>query len=93
MTTSGPEAQAYVLITPDEPTWEEKEFISDFEIADPDDAEAFAQAGQALADRHQLTGVATWTEWYLTQTASLARRLGLPTNSPEVMEGARNKAV
>ncbi|MFD8117853.1 ATP-grasp domain-containing protein [Streptomyces microflavus] len=106
-TTSGPEAQAYrgycleslaaasydiVLITPGEPTWE-KEFISDFEIADPDDAEALTQAGQALADRHQLAGVATWTEWYLTQTARLARRLGLPTNSPEAMEAARNKAT
>ncbi|GAA2966955.1 ATP-grasp domain-containing protein [Kitasatospora cinereorecta] len=105
-TTSGSEAQAYrgyclesvaasydiVLITPGEPTWEE-EFISDFEIADPDDAEALAQAGRALADRHQLAGVATWTEWYLTQTARLARRLGLPTNSPEVMEAARNKAT
>ncbi|MEU3975221.1 MULTISPECIES: ATP-grasp domain-containing protein [Streptomyces] len=105
-TTSGPEAQAYrgyclesvaahydvVLITPGEPTWE-KEFISDFEIADPDDAEALTRAGQALADRHQLVGVATWTEWYLTQTARLARWLGLPTNSPEVMEAARNKAV
>lgn len=106
VTTSGPEAQAYrgyclesvaasydiVLIAPGEPTWE-REFISDFEIADPDDAQALAQAGRALADRHQLAGVATWTEWYLTQTARLARRLGLPTNSPEVMEAARNKAT
>ncbi|MEU7646279.1 ATP-grasp domain-containing protein [Streptomyces huasconensis] len=80
-----------VLITPAAPTWE-REFITDFEIADPDDAQALAAAGQALAERHELTGVATWTEWYLVQAARLARRLGLPTNSPEVMEAARNKA-
>jgi biotin carboxylase len=105
ISTADPEAEAYrgycleavaarydvVLITPAAPTWE-REFITDFEIADPDDAQALAAAGQALAGRHELTGVATWTEWYLVQTARLARRLGLPTNSPEVMEAARNKA-
>lgn len=106
VSTAGPEAEAYrgycleavaarydvVLITPAAPTWE-LEFIADFEIVDPDDAQALAAAGQALAERHELTGVATWTEWYLVQTARLARRLGLPTNSPEVMEAARNKAT
>ncbi|AJC55033.1 ATP-grasp domain-containing protein [Streptomyces sp. 769] len=81
-----------VLITPAEPTWE-REFIADFEVADPNDAQALAEAGQALAERHDLAGVATWTEWYLVQTARLARRLGLPSNSPEVMEAARNKAT
>ncbi|AZM58002.1 carboxylase [Streptomyces sp. WAC 01529] len=105
ISTADPEAEAYrgycleavaarynvVLITPAAPTWE-REFITDFEIADPDDAQALAAAGQALAERHELTGVATWTEWYLVPTARLARRLGLPTNSPEVMEAARNKA-
>ncbi|MEU1149381.1 ATP-grasp domain-containing protein [Streptomyces sp. NPDC005863] len=104
--TAGAEAEVYrgycleavaarydvVLISPAAPTWE-REFITDFEIADPDDAQALAAAGQALAERHELTGVATWTEWYLVQTALLARRLGLPTNSPEVMEAARNKAT
>ncbi|MEU8954933.1 ATP-grasp domain-containing protein [Streptomyces sp. NPDC048518] len=104
--TAGAEAEVYrgycleavaarydvVLISPAAPTWE-REFITDFEIADPDDAQALAAAGQALAERHELTGVATWTEWYLVQTARLAWRLGLPTNSPEVMEAARNKAT
>ncbi|MFG2716951.1 acetyl-CoA carboxylase biotin carboxylase subunit family protein [Streptomyces sp. NPDC048416] len=104
--TTGPEAQDYrgycleavaqrydiVLITPAEPTWE-REFIIDFEIADPDNAQALVDAGQALAERHDLAGVVTWTEWYLAQTARLARRLGLPSSGPEVMEGARNKAV
>ncbi|ALO96725.1 carboxylase [Streptomyces hygroscopicus subsp. limoneus] len=106
VSTTGPEAEAYrgycleavaarydvVLITPAAPTWE-REFITDFEIADPDDAQALAAAGQALAERHELAGVVTWTEWYLVQTARLARRLGLPTNSPEAMEAARNKAT
>ncbi|MFH9071416.1 ATP-grasp domain-containing protein [Streptomyces alboflavus] len=106
VSAAGPEAEAYrgycleavaarydvVLITPAVPTWE-REFIADFEIADPDDAQALAAAGQALAERHELAGVATWTEWYLVQTARLARRLGLPSNSPEVMEAARNKAT
>ncbi|MFD3563486.1 ATP-grasp domain-containing protein [Streptomyces sp. NPDC058686] len=106
VTTSGSEAQAYrgyclesvaasyniVLITPGEPTWE-REFINDYEVADPNDAQALAAAGRALTARHQLAGVATWTEWYLTQTARLARQLSLPTNSPEVMEAARNKAT
>ncbi|WP_101392229.1 ATP-grasp domain-containing protein [Streptomyces sp. TLI_146] len=105
VSTTGPEAEAYrvycleavaarydvVLITPAEPTWE-REFITDFEIADPDDAPALAAAGEALAGRHELTGVVTWTEWYLVPAARLARRLGLHANSPEVMEAARNKA-
>ncbi|MFD4476468.1 acetyl-CoA carboxylase biotin carboxylase subunit family protein [Streptomyces sp. NPDC058471] len=106
VSTADAEAQAYrgycleavaarydvVLITPAAPTWE-REFITDFAIADPDDAQALTAAGQALAERHELTGVATWTEWYLVQTARLARRLDLPSNSPEVMEAARNKAT
>ncbi|WP_241777901.1 ATP-grasp domain-containing protein [Streptomyces sp. CT34] len=106
VSSSGPEDESYrgycleavaacydvVLITPAAPTWEQ-EFITDFEIADPDDVQALAAAGQALAERHELAGVMTWTEWYLVQTASLARQLGLPTNSPEVMEAARNKAT
>ncbi|MFD9484680.1 acetyl-CoA carboxylase biotin carboxylase subunit family protein [Streptomyces sp. NPDC059991] len=105
VSATGPEAETYrgycleavaarydvVLITPAAPTWE-REFVTDFEIADPDDAQALAAAGQALAERHDLAGVVTWTEWYLVQTARLARRLGLPSNSPEVMEAARNKA-
>ncbi|MFE0055335.1 ATP-grasp domain-containing protein [Streptomyces sp. NPDC059003] len=105
VSAAGPEAEVYrgycleavaarydvVLITPAAPTWE-REFIADFEIADPDDAQALTAAGQALAGRHELAGVATWTEWYLVQTARLARRLGLPSNSPEVMGAARNKA-
>nr|WP_157169332.1 ATP-grasp domain-containing protein [Streptomyces typhae] len=80
-----------VLITPVAPTWE-REFITDFEIADPGDAQALAAAGQALAGRHALAGVVTWTEWYLVPTARLARHLGLPSNSPEVMAAARDKA-
>lgn len=106
VSAADPEAEAYrgycleavaarydvVLITPAAPTWE-REFITDFEVADPDDAQALAAAGQALAGRHELAGVATWTEWYLVQTARLARRLGLPSASPEVMEAARNKAT
>ncbi|MBM7167078.1 ATP-grasp domain-containing protein [Streptomyces sp. G44] len=106
VSAAGPDAEAYrgycleavaaqydvVLITPAAPTWE-REFITDFEIADPDDAQALAAAGRALAGRHELAGVTTWTEWYLVQTARLARHLGLPSSTPEVMEAARNKAT
>ncbi|MFD7013947.1 ATP-grasp domain-containing protein [Streptomyces sp. NPDC059928] len=81
-----------VLICPDEPTWE-REFIADYEIADPADPHALAEAGRALAERHQLAGVVTWIEWFLVPTARLARQLGLASNSPEAMDAARNKAT
>jgi biotin carboxylase len=81
-----------VLITGAEPTWE-RDFLTDWEVADPTDQAALHAAGRALAARHQLAGVMTWTEWYLVSVARLARQLGLPANPPEVMQGCRNKAV
>ncbi|MFF0201893.1 ATP-grasp domain-containing protein [Streptomyces sp. NPDC005017] len=81
-----------VLITSVEPTWE-RDFITDWEIADPTDQTALATAGQALAERHHVAGIMTWTEWYLVPVARLARRLGLPAATPEVMQGCRNKAT
>ncbi|MFF6783832.1 ATP-grasp domain-containing protein [Streptomyces sp. NPDC012510] len=81
-----------VLITSVEPTWE-RAFITDWEVADPTDQAALAAAGQVLAARHHLAGITTWTEWYLVPVARLARRLGLPANTPEVMQGCRNKAT
>lgn len=81
-----------VLITIVEPTWE-RAFITDWEVADPTDQAALTEAGQALAERHRLAGIMTWTEWYLVPVARLARRLGLPANPPEVMQGCRNKAT
>ncbi|MFK4222200.1 ATP-grasp domain-containing protein [Streptomyces sp. NPDC019890] len=87
-------AAAYdvVLISGAEPTWE-RPFLTDYEVADPADPHAQAAAGRALAERHRLAGVVTWTEWYLVPVARLARQLGLPTAAPEVMQGCRNKAT
>ncbi|KUN02177.1 carboxylase [Streptomyces yokosukanensis] len=81
-----------VLITDAEPTWE-RPFLLDWEVADPTDQAALSEAGLALAERHPVAGVMTWTEWYLVPVARLARRLGLPTPGPEVMQGCRNKAT
>ncbi|MFI2204656.1 ATP-grasp domain-containing protein [Streptomyces sp. NPDC020192] len=78
------------LISGAEPTWESG-FLVDFEVADPTDQAALSAAGRALAERHQLAGVMTWTEWYLVPVARLARQLGLPTTAPEALQGCRNK--
>ncbi|MEV1040446.1 ATP-grasp domain-containing protein [Streptomyces sp. NPDC050204] len=87
-------AAAYdvVLISPAEPTWE-LPFIIDFEIADPADPAALPAAGRALAARHEIAGVMTWTEWYLVPVARLARRLGLLADTQEVMTACRDKAL
>lgn len=104
VTSTEVEAQAYrgyclenvaahydvVLISAAEPTWE-REFLLDFEIADPTDQAALSTAGRALAERHELAGVLTWTEWYVVPAARLARHLGLPTTAPEAVQGCRNK--
>ena len=79
-----------VLISGAEPTWE-KEFLLDYAVADPTDQAALAAAGRALAERYELAGVMTWTEWYLVPVARLARQLGLPTTAPETLQGCRNK--
>lgn len=79
-----------VLISGAEPTWE-KEFLLDYAVADPTDQTALNAAGRALAERYELAGVLTWTEWYLVPVARLARQLGLPTTTPEALQGCRNK--
>ncbi|MBC2901116.1 ATP-grasp domain-containing protein [Streptomyces cupreus] len=82
-----------VLITSDEPSWEVP-FIRDCVVVpDPTDQAALSAAGRTLADRYELAGVFTWTEWYLVPVARLARQLGLPTTAPEVMQACRNKAT
>jgi biotin carboxylase len=88
-------AAAYdvVLITGEEPSWEVSYLRDCVVVPDPADPVQLSAAGQALADRYDLAGVFTWTEWYLVPVARLARRLGLPTNAPEVMQACRNKAV
>lgn len=81
-----------VLISGAEPTWE-KEFLLDYAVADPTDQAALAAAGRALAERYELAGVMTWTEWYLVPVARLARQLGLRTTAPEALQGCRNKHI
>ncbi|MFI8308732.1 acetyl-CoA carboxylase biotin carboxylase subunit family protein [Streptomyces sp. NPDC085927] len=88
-------AAAYdvVLITTEEPSWEVP-FIRDcMVVPDPSDQSALSVAGRTLADRYDLAGVFTWTEWYVVPVARLARRLGLPTTPPEVMQACRDKAT
>lgn len=79
-----------VLVSGAAPTWE-KEFLLDHEVADLADQTALNEAGRALAERHTLAGVMTWTEWHLVPVARLARQLGLPTTAPEALQGCRNK--
>jgi biotin carboxylase len=88
-------AAAYdvVLITTEEPSWEVP-FIRDCVVVpDPTDQAALSAAGQVLADRDDLAGVFTRTEWYVVPVARLARQLGLPTTAPEAMQACRNKAT
>ncbi|MFE3249895.1 acetyl-CoA carboxylase biotin carboxylase subunit family protein [Streptomyces sp. NPDC059209] len=81
-----------VLITGTAPTWERR-CIRDVEIADPADEAALLTAGRALAARHTLRGVVTWSEWDLVNVARLAEHLGLRTNTPQVMRHCRDKAA
>ena len=87
-------AAAYdvVLLTGTEPSWE-KPYIVDHTVVDLHDDAALLAAGRALAARHRLAGVVTWQEWHLVSTARLARVLGLPADSVEVMRACRNKAT
>ncbi|WP_405893357.1 ATP-grasp domain-containing protein [Streptomyces sp. NBC_01527] len=87
-------AAAYdvVLLTGAEASWE-KPFIVDHAVVDLSDPAALLAGGRALAERHDLAGVVTWDEWNLVPTARLARALGLPSSSVEVMRACRNKSV
>ncbi|MEU5833051.1 ATP-grasp domain-containing protein [Streptomyces diacarni] len=88
-------AAAYdvVLITSREPSWEVPCLRDCVVVPDPTDQAALSAAGRTLAARWNLAGVFTWTEWYLVPVARLARRLGLPTTPPNVMQACRNKAT
>lgn len=88
-------AAAYDVVVVDSvlPTLEHQPYISDFEVADIHDEQSLLAAGRALAERHTLAGVMTWTEWTLVPTAMLAERLGLPSNTPEVALACRDKAT
>ncbi|MFF3412584.1 ATP-grasp domain-containing protein [Streptomyces sp. NPDC002742] len=88
-------AAAYdvVLITSEESSWEVPYLRDCVVVSDPTDQAALSAAGRTLADRYDLAGVFTWTEWYLVPVARLARQLGLPANAPEAMQACRNKAT
>lgn len=88
-------AAAYdvVLITGEEPSWETPYLRDCVVVPDPTDQAALSAAGRALADRYDLAGVFTWTEWYLVPVARLARQLRLPATAPEAMQACRNKAT
>lgn len=87
-------AAAYdvVAITPGPLTWEQP-LVVDHEIADPHDEQALLAAGRALAARHPLAGVFTWTEWHLEATARLAQALNLAGDTPQTMRNCRDKAT
>ncbi|MEU3299755.1 ATP-grasp domain-containing protein [Streptomyces sp. NPDC006678] len=82
-----------VLITGEEPSWEVPYIRDCVVVPDPTDQAELSAAGRTLAERYDLAGVFTWTEWYLVPVARLARQLGLPTTAPEVMQACRNKAT
>ncbi|MCM2579707.1 ATP-grasp domain-containing protein [Streptomyces meridianus] len=82
-----------VLITGEEPSWEVPHIRDCVVVPDPTDQAALSAAGRILADRYDLAGVFTWTEWYLVPVARLARQLGLPTTPPAAMQACRNKAT
>ncbi|MER6031577.1 ATP-grasp domain-containing protein [Streptomyces sp. NPDC001851] len=82
-----------VLITGEEPSWEVPYIRDCVVVPDPTDQAALSAAGRVLAERYDLAGVFTWTEWYLVPVARLARQLGLPTTGPEAMQACRNKAT
>ncbi|MFK0120079.1 ATP-grasp domain-containing protein [Streptomyces sp. NPDC090994] len=88
-------AEAYdvVLITTEEPSWEVPLIRDCVIVPDPTDQAALAAAGRMLAERHDLAGVFTWTEWYVVPVARLARSLGLPTTAPEAVRACRDKAT
>ncbi|MEE1797369.1 ATP-grasp domain-containing protein [Streptomyces sp. JV176] len=82
-----------VLITSEEPSWEVPYICDCVVVPDPTDLAALSAAGRVLAERYDVAGVFTWTEWYLVPVARLARRLGLTTTAPEAMQACRNKAT
>ncbi|OXY93481.1 ATP-grasp domain-containing protein [Streptomyces diastatochromogenes] len=82
-----------VLITGEEPSWEVPYIRDCVVVPDPTDQAALSAAGRTLAERYDVAGVFTWTEWYLVPVARLARQLGLPTTAPEAMQACRNKAT
>ncbi|MET8577307.1 ATP-grasp domain-containing protein [Streptomyces sp. NPDC005012] len=88
-------AAAYdvVLITQEEPSWEVPYIRDCVVVPDPTDQSQLDQAGQALAERWNLAGVLTWTEWYLVPVARLAHRLGLSANPVEAVLACRDKAA
>nr|WSX75882.1 ATP-grasp domain-containing protein [Streptomyces sp. NBC_00899] len=88
-------AAAYDIVAIDSVplTPQQQPYVTDFEFADFHDEQELLAAGRALAERHNLAGVVTWTEWTLVPTALLAEHLGLPSNTPEVALTCRNKAT
>ncbi|MFZ3470416.1 hypothetical protein ACODT4_15305 [Streptomyces sp. 2.9] len=87
-------AAAYdtVVITPAALTWE-KDLVVDHEVADPYDLQALLAAGEALAARQPVSAVLTWNELLLVNTAVLAQRLQVATDSPDILHGCRDKAT
>ncbi|MEU3553345.1 ATP-grasp domain-containing protein [Streptomyces fragilis] len=88
-------AAAYdvVLITQEEPSWEVPYIRDCVVVPDLTDQTQLNLAGQALAERWNLAGALTWTEWYLVPVTRLAHHLGLPANPVEAVRACRDKAV
>ncbi|MFF9785105.1 ATP-grasp domain-containing protein [Streptomyces nigrescens] len=79
------------LVTDQEPTWQ-RDFIADHEIADLRDHQAVQAAAERLSRRRPISGVLTWDEYLIVQTARLAQSLGVPGNRDWAMHRCRNKA-
>lgn len=73
-----------------EPTWE-KAYIEGYTVVDTLDTEAMIAAARALPDLSAVRGVLCWDEVRMVRSAELARALGLPGGTPEVLGRCRDK--
>lgn len=65
--------------------------LEEFVIVDTFDGDRARAAAQALAARHEIRGVASWTEADVELVATIAAMLGLPTMPVAAAHKARNK--
>ena len=80
-----------LLLDPAPITWQWS-FIADGRSADFNSPAAILAAANSLGCAHQISGVVTWVEKLVVQTAEIARGLGLPAMPVEAAVACRDKA-
>jgi biotin carboxylase len=83
-------AERSALVTPAQLTWQ-LQHIDDQLNVDPHDTAALCSAVTEYSRRHPISGIVTFDERAVVQTAILQRQLRLPGNTPESAEASRNK--